>query len=149
MKITEDYLRSQGFSQKADIWMKYDEKPSYYIQIREIPESDGYRLEVQRFKTKDFGTYGVNVTPDNDGCVFLGYITTTEEMETIIKVCGIRTDWRKKMPFSVKRMKTTFRLYQHYEGKNVFTGFETTDYNTAMAEMRKRNKEFTTKIDER
>lgn len=148
MKITEEYLRVQGFSQRADIWLKYDDEPSYYIQIREIPESDGFRLEVHRYKTKEFGTYGDNATPDNDGCLFLGYVTTTEEMETIIKACGIRTDWRKKMPFSVKRTDGKFKLYQYFEGKNVYAGFETNVYDEAMAEMKRRNKEFTTKIAE-
>lgn len=148
MKITSDYLIAQGFKKQDDLWLNFDEPSTFYIQIREAPGSDGFRLEIQRFKTKEFDVYGVNITPDNDGCLFMGYVTTIEEMETIIKACGIRTDWRTKIPFSVKRSGGKFKLYQYFEGKNVYAGYETNVYDEAMAEMKRRNKEFATKIEE-
>ena len=149
MKITNDYLIAQGFKKQDDLWLNFDEGPKFYIQIRKAPGSDGFRLEIQRFKTKEFGVYGVNITPDNDGCLFMGYVTTIEEMETIIKACGIKTtpkdkrkatNWRKRFPHFLVRCKR-FKVFVMYEDEALFTGFETDDYNEAMEEINRRNKE--------
>lgn len=148
MKITSDYLIAQGFKKQDDLWLNFDEPSTFYMQIREAPGSDGFRLEIQRFKTKEFGVYGVNITPDNNGCLFMGYVTTIEEMETIIKACGItikpvkvqQSKWRKRYPHYLVTCKR-FKVYVMYENENLYTGFETDDYNEAMEEINRRNKE--------
>ena len=148
MKITEDYLKASGFILVCGGFSKSHTNPTWNVSIRPTVDDASWQISVFKAATQTFGTHDDNPTPDSDNRWFMGCVTETEQIESAIKLCGIHTDWREKIPFSVKRSGGKFKLYQYEEGKNLFTGFETTDYNTAMAEMRRRNNEFTTKIDE-
>ena len=148
MKITEDYLMASGYLTVSGTFSKSSANPKWNVSIRRTEGDDSWQLSVFKAATQTFGTHDDNPTPDTDNRWFMGCVTETEQIESAVKLCGIHTAWREKIPFSIVRSGGKFKLYQYEEGKNLSTEFETTDYNTAMAEMKRRNNEFTTKIDE-
>lgn len=148
MKITEDYLKAQGFGVAIGMFIRSFTNPNMMIHIRKTQDDESWQLSVFKEATQTYGTYEGNQQPDNNHQSFEGCVTDIEQIETAMKLCGIRIDWRERIPYFISRTKSTFKLYQNYEGKDIFTGFETVDYNTAMAEMKRRNKEFTIKIEE-
>lgn len=150
MEITEEYLRLNGYRWALNMFIKSNAKPNWTITIRRTENDNSWQLDVFNCPTKNFGVYEGNKAPDSNYQSFRGCVTDIEQIEVAKKLCGItdKINWRERMPFLVKRTKKTFRLFQYFDGKDVFTGYETPDYNTAMAEMRKRNVEFTTKIEE-
>lgn len=152
MKITNDYLIGKGFSEKnaGNQFWKMDDQPSTYtVTIRETVDGEGYQLSVLKRKTKEYGQLPGFPTNDDNSRHFFGNVTETEEFESIIKACGIElkpqkpmkiSKWRKRFPYFLVRSKQ-FQVYVMYENEALFTGFETDDYNAAMAEINRRNKE--------
>ena len=152
MKITNDYLIAQGFTEhnmSGKFWMKYDQPMTYNIRIRETVEGEGHQVSILKIKTKVYGKLDINVTNDDNTRYFVGHVVDVEELEAIIKACGIEmkeqkpakvSKWRKKYPYFLVRSKQ-FKVFVMYENEALFTGFETDDYNEAMAEINCRNKE--------
>lgn len=152
MKITKDYLIAQGFEEKFvdyRFWMKYDQPMTFTISLRETVDGEGYQLNVFKRKTDEFGKLFENFSNDDNSRHFMGHVTETEEMETIIMACGIEmkpakpakvSKWRKRFPYFLVRNKQ-FKVFVMYENEALFTGFETDNYNEVMAEINRRNKE--------
>ena len=144
MEITEDYLKVQGFKNwNKDEWFK-PFKEDWHISIRPTPGNDSWQVSVFKRPTEAYGKRSEDLANDNNAMSFTGCITTIEQLDLAKRACGIKDkiNWRAQIPFSIKRTKRTFKLYQYFDGKDIFTGYETPDYNTAMAEMRRRNVEF-------
>jgi hypothetical protein len=148
MKITEDYLIASGFHRFCGGFSKSHKNPTWNVSIRPTVGDASWQLSCFVCSTKEFGIYEDNPAPDTNCQSVLGCVTDIEQIEQAMKFCGIHTAWREKIPFSIVRSGGKFKLHQYEDGKNLFTGFETTDYNTAMAEMKRRNIEFTTKNEE-
>ena len=140
MEISEDYLQANDFRMVCGHYTK-NGAAKCNVQVRRTVGDNSWQVSVFKPSTKEFGKYEDLPSADSDSLWVMGCITTVEELEAAMKLIGFKdkTNWREKMPFSVKRTKRTFKVMQHINGKDTFTGYETNDYNAAMAEMKRLN----------
>lgn len=141
MKITEDYLIQHGFKKLDNFFLKVQENV-WNISIRPTVGNESWQLSVFKCSTEQYGKLEGNLCADNNSMSFLGTVTTAEQIQNAIIACGIekKPNWRKRFPFFLVRGKK-MQVYQWIGEEAIFTGFETDDYNAAMAEVNRKNKE--------
>ena len=117
MKITNDYLTAQGFTEhnvSGKFWMKYDQPMTYNIRVRKTVKGEGHQVSIMKMKSKEYGKWDINVANDNNSRYFVGHVVDVEELETIIKACGVEmkpakttkvSKWRKRFPYFLVRSK--------------------------------------------
>lgn len=140
MKITENYLNQHGFKLFEGIYSKA-ESEKYTISIRRTVGDDSWQLSVFKQWTETYGRYK-DVADDNDAMWFVGKVTEVEQIQDALIACGMikKNIWRKRFPFFLVR-GNKFQVHEWFGEEAIWTGFETDDYNAAMAEVNKRNKE--------
>lgn len=140
MEITIDYLKAQGFKNwNKDEWFK-PFKEDWHISIRPTPGNDSWQVSVFKRPTETYGKRSEDLANDNNAMSFTGCVTKVEQIEDAMVACGLkeRPNWRERFPFFLVRGKK-FQVYQWQGDEAIWTGYETTDYNQAMAEIKRRN----------
>ena len=138
MKITVDYLTEHGFKDCGGFFMK-TEKTSH-ISIRPTKGNDSWQISVFRQSTETYEKFDESMPQDNNSMSFIGCVTEVEQIKDAMVACGVakKTDWRKRFPFFLVR-GNKFQVHQWLGDETIWTGYETTDYNQAMAEIKRRN----------
>ena len=146
MKITEDYLTDHGFK-KLDGYFLKAQGNEWHASIRPTVSHESWQLSVFRRATEEYGKIEGNLCADNNSMSFLGTVTTIEQIKNAMIACDIekKPNWRKRLPFFLVR-GNKMKVYQWIGEEAIFTGFETEDYNAAMAEVNRKNKEHIRKI---
>lgn len=140
MKITEEFLERQGFKNLNENEWFLQIGGASHVRLRPTVGNDSWQINAFKDSTEKYGRNKDELPRDDNTKMFVGDITDTEQLKDVMIACGLteRPNWRERFPFFLVRGKK-LQVYQWQGDEAIWTGYETTDYNQAMAEIKRRN----------